>query len=264
MYTVWDEKGNRNLQIEHGLSGLETKFSSIRNKKLLRRRSLDDIEKAFLCVFIAAMHARTKCQINHMADQWRRPLEMMDEMAKRMKDATEDEKRSMAKLSPPSRASDHGSLTHDQVRQIVDDPVGTMLIPMIQTESPLLAKLDMAILTTDTKPGFITSDAPCNWFDPQAYTRPPLYRAPALIYETIEITLPVSPTECIYLNRQGISGYQKLSADATKELNRRIRFHASEHYIVNQEFVDDAWFEEKKEPEDSWDKLHMKETDSTN
>ena len=258
MYTVWDEYGGRNLVIEHGLAGLEDQFSMIRNKKFKRNQGLDRSEHLLICIFISAIHARTKSQLQHIADQWRRPLEMMDKMAEKMKTATEEEKRSMASISSLSSSSEKDGFTHDQVRKMVEYPARTMLVPMIQVEAPLLSKLDFAVFYTDTTPGFITSDRPCVWFDPKAHTRPPFYRGPALMYETIEITLPISPTQSIYLNRQGINGYQYLPESVVKELNRRVRFHASEYYVVNQDFVDDSWFDPGKEPEDSWEKQQAK------
>lgn len=69
MYTIWDEEGNRNLEIENGLSGLETQFSSIRISKLDHHRELDHTDKLLLTAFIAAMHTRTRGQLDHMSSQ---------------------------------------------------------------------------------------------------------------------------------------------------------------------------------------------------
>src|SRR5713101_5619201 len=73
------------------------------------------------------------------------------------------------------------------------------------TEICALCKLDFAVLSTTDDIGFITSDHPCVWHDPEGYKRPPMYQSPGLIYETIQITLPISPEQCIFLNRQGIT-----------------------------------------------------------
>lgn len=118
---------------------------------------------------------------------------------------------------------------------------------------PLLRALDFAILTTDDSVGFITSDNPCVWCDPLAYKRPPMHRQPALMYESIEITMPVSPKECILLNRQGVNGYRKIPPDA---MNRRTRLFADESFVVNKNVKKDIWFEQGVEPDDSWDKTH--------
>lgn len=258
MYTLWDEQGERNLHIEHSLSSLESEFSKLRAKKLAFQRDLTIEERAILITFLSAMHVRTKSQLSHISDQWQRPLEMMDELAEKMKTATIEEKKRMASLNVPSSSNDRGSFSHDQVRKMVDDPVGTMMIPALLTESKLLAKLDMAILTSKNDLGFITSDCPCVWYDPEAYKRPPFYRAPALMYETIEITMPISPSQCILLNRQGISGYIEVSDEAVETQNRLIRFDAEEFYVANANESHDVWFDPGVEPDDSWEKQQEK------
>ena len=62
-----------------------------------------------------------------------------------------------------------------------------MLLPQIQAATPLLRRLDCAVLCS-TGPAFITSDNPCVWFDPLAYQRAPLYQTAALIYKTMVLT----------------------------------------------------------------------------
>ena len=74
------------------------------------------------------------------------------------------------------------------------------------------------------------------------------------MYKTIEITLPISPSQCIFLNRQGFSGYIEVNESVVKDLNRTNRFHASNYYIMNQNKVDEDWFNPGIEPEDSWEK----------
>lgn len=253
MYTIRGKDGGRDLTIEHSLSELEDLFSNTRNHKFKRHRKLSLIEHFAICVFIAAIHARTKSQLKHMADQWRKPLEMMDRLNEWLKTASEKEKQAMAGLSGPSGSKSKG-LSYEEVKAMVEEPVRTILLPTIQTVAPLLASLDFAVMCTDSMPGFITSDRPCVWFDPKAYTRPPMYRAPALMYETTEITLPISPAQCICLNQHGINGYRYMHATGVKEFNSRTRFSASEYYVVNQNYSDDTWFDPGVEPEDSWEK----------
>ena len=104
--------------------------------------------------------------------------------------------------------------------------------------------------------GFITSDNPCIWYDSAAYKRPPLYRAPALAYETIEITLPISPRQCLWLGRSGIEAYAPANDMVVDEINRRTRFQADTCFIVNRNKTKPIWFHAGIKSEDSWDKLH--------
>ncbi|MGH7206763.1 MAG: DUF4238 domain-containing protein, partial [Nitrospiraceae bacterium] len=137
-----------------------------------------------------------------------------------------------------------------------ENPIQKMMGSMIRTLTPLLTRLDIAIFEAEDKIGFITSDHPCVWFDSDAYRRPPLYRAPALMYQTIEITLPVSPRQCVCLSRLGIGGYLPATEAIVNEFNRRTRFHADKYFVVIRNETKPIWFDAGVEPDDSWDKLH--------
>ena len=129
----------------------------------------------------------------------------------------------------------------------------TMLVPMVQEATPLLMRLDLMVLVSPG-PAFITSDNPCVWADPAAHKRPPAYQSPALIYPSIEITLPVSPRQLILLHRQGRSGYFKPSDRAVDEFNRRTRFACTQHFVCESNAKKPTWFDPGVEPEDSWRK----------
>ena len=145
---------------------------------------------------------------------------------------------------------------YEDIKRMHEKPLQTMLPMVMQILTPLLKRLDMALLITDDDIGFITSDHPCVWFDEDSYKRPPLYQAPALMYETIEITLPISPNYCLFLNRKGMSGYIDVATKVVTELNRRIRFEANEYFVVRRNAKVDYWFDSGIEPDDSWNKLN--------
>lgn len=253
MYTIECANGERDLTLEHGLSELETRFSTLRNKKLKHRKNLTVDEHIILCAFVAAMHARTRAQREHTRQQWQRVFNMGEELKEWAKTATPEQKAAMGGLS-----SGGPSLTHEDVKELVVNPLQNALFPTISTLTPLLCMLDCAILETDNNPGFITSDNPCVWWDPEAYKRPPLYQAPALIYESIQIMLPISPHKIILLNRMGLNGYIPMEDMAVDDLNRITRFSAHEYFIVNINYKKDIWFDPGVEPDDSWEKMHSR------
>jgi hypothetical protein len=118
MYTLTGMNGERDLRLEHGLSGLESEFARIRRDKLAKHGALQPGEHFLLCLFIAASHSRTPGQREHWREQWGRALKIMDDLAQRMKTATEEQKRAMASI--PSLSSKKGkSLSHQQVRRMV-------------------------------------------------------------------------------------------------------------------------------------------------
>lgn len=242
MYTITGVEGTRDLAIEDGLAQLEGKFAAIRNMKLNRHRELNNEEWVYLCAFIAAMHARTPTMREHQRSQWSGPLEIMDDIAEKMKTATVEQKRSMSRISNSGSSDKNPSLTHEQVRALVEEPLQHSVFPMIKAETPLLAKLQCTIFTTESSPGFITTDHPVVWFDPEAHLRPPMYRDVGIMHPTIEITMPLSPKQCIVLHRRTAGGYLEVSDDVVVQINRRNIHYADKKFIVNQHFSDENWF----------------------
>jgi hypothetical protein len=167
MYTIRRGDGERDLTLERGLQQLETKFTHIRTTKLAKHDVLTTEEHFLLCVFIAASRARTRVQREHLREQWREPLEHIDTILEWMNAATPEQKQAAARASFPLKSSDR-TMTYDQVRQIVEWPLQTILFPLISAEAPLLTTLDFVVYETDDELGFITSDHPCTWFDPEA------------------------------------------------------------------------------------------------
>jgi hypothetical protein len=149
---------------------------------------------------------------------------MMEEMIEWSKTATPAQKRQAAAISRP-RSKSKSSPSYAEVKELYENPIQKMMPSVIRTLTPRLTQLDMAVCETKGDGiGFITSDHPCIWFDSDAYRRPPLYRAPALVYETIEITLPISPRQCLWLTRTGIEGYLPANEMFVNEVNRRSGF----------------------------------------
>lgn len=115
LYTIELPGGRRNLVLEHGLAQLESEFVSIRDTKLRSLEPLEPAEHALLCAFVAAMHARTPAQRDHLAEQWGKVLAMADQMMEWAKTATPEQKRAAASFSPPNRER---SLTYDEVKAL--------------------------------------------------------------------------------------------------------------------------------------------------
>ena len=55
MYTINKADGSRDLILEHGLSGLETQFSAIRDRALKRHQRINPTDHIQICAFLAAM-----------------------------------------------------------------------------------------------------------------------------------------------------------------------------------------------------------------
>ena len=252
-YTVEKADGTRDLSLEHGLSGLESKFATIRKNKLSKQLPMTEEEHAYLGLFVAATQFRTRSSRKHHAGQWQHALDLMDDLADSMSRATHKQKRAAADVGIPS-SPDKKSISHEHVRHLAKYPVQSMMPVILSAATPILTKMNMLILSTDDPVGFITSDKPVTWFDPEAYKLPPLYRSPGLASPTIEVTMPLSPKQCLIFAWQCPEGYVEAPPIAVDELNRRHCALSDQHIVVQSKTTKPYWFEEFELPDDAWEK----------
>lgn len=97
----------------------------------------------------------------------------MEEFAEGMRRATPEQRHAAARISnvSPPAGPTH---THEEVKALRENPLQHMLPSMVPTTAKLLAPLKMSILCPNDFIGFITSDAPCLWHDPVAYSNTPV------------------------------------------------------------------------------------------
>jgi len=254
IYTIHGPNGERDLVLEHGLSGLESTFVGIR-EKLGRREELTPEDHVNLCAFVAAQHARTPVQRDHHAGQWGKVLAKLDRLRAWAETAAPEQKQVAASIFPGSGPV----LNYDQVKRLAEKPMQTMLRPQIQGQVRILVDMDYLVAECDPgagSSGFITSDNPCVWFDPEAYKRPPMYRAPGMTTPTIEISMPLSPLQRIIFNWQGVRGYIPVPERMVDDANRLTRAACTEHFVSNSSATKPIWFDPGVEPDDSWERLH--------
>lgn len=245
MYTIPLPGGGRDLRVEHGLSHLERGLEQLRTEYIERRRQIPEARFVKFIAFIAAMHGRTRSFRDHHREQWRRVLDTGEELEESMKKRTPEERR---RIGRTALKSDGPGITMDQVRRVVEMPIQTLMPAVLSAEVPIMSQMVMTIYCTDSKPGFITSDSPVVWFDPESVNRPPLWAGPALMYETIEITMPLSPRHLIAIHHdqpmsRGIKPVKYVDAwdETVKRMNMRTVFHADDSVVCAQDAYDDQW-----------------------
>lgn len=248
LYTIRLADGTRDLTVEHGLAGLEDAFVRVRNEKLATRAALSPDEHLLLRAFIGAMQARTPAHIEHWRGQWKRILGHMEKLSEEMLAKTPEEQDEIARVTAvPSRAG--RSLDYEEVEELSERSGGRWVVAMVQRQLPVLSQMTLSVLTTSHDLGFVTSDMPCVWFDPEGYKRPALFRGPGLAFATIEITLPASYSQMLLLSWHPLKEYIDASEAMVDELNRRTRFYCHEYFIVRRKEKRDVWFDPGKPPE---------------
>jgi Protein of unknown function (DUF4238) len=260
LYTIKRPDGSRDLRLEHGLSQLETTFSIIRRDFLSKRRQVPSARWLKLMAFVAALHSRTPVIRDHHMRFWTEVLDKGERLERRMKTASVEQKiRAAASVAP---GDDRGSMTLDDVRRITASPMEHTLGFYVAAELPLLPLMRAIILCTNSGPGFITSDSPVVWFNPEWYKNPPIFRSPCFSDPLLEISLPISPEQMLVLTHpdpdnppHGIQYLDVFERHVT-ELNRRTRFECHKEFVVRRNLTEPRWFDRGTMPSDSWEAQH--------
>lgn len=246
MYTVIAGDGERDLHLEANLSRVENEFAKLRNRKLAERKSLTPRERLLLCMFVAAMHSRTKAYRENQSAQWQNVLEFMERFESAFEKASPKEREHMAAAlggGPP--VDEDRTMSREDVRERVEQPIQSMLSVNVTTLAPMLFKTPFHILETPDGTDFITSDDPCVWFDPAVYLNPVPPGAGGLVSPTLQITLPISPNQMLVFGNglPAIGVYLPIKdQELVDNLNKRTRYSCHEHFISNSKEIRASWF----------------------
>lgn len=241
MYTIHGPDGTRDLRLEHGLSQLEGDFVTLRRDKLEKLEQLDDREEMLLAVFVAAMKSRSRRQRDHERSQWQRIKDLGDRIRKSMLSKSPEERARIGSLGAPPKPEP--TLSADDVARLAESPLQETMVASIQTRTSMLLEMDVAIICTDDDLGFISSDAPCVLFDPEARSRPFPYNVTGMSWPRAELTLPISPRLLVAYNRQGLTGYQNAaSLSVVDTLNQHRVFNAEKEIVCRRNTTRPSWF----------------------
>ncbi len=129
----------------------------------------------------------------------------------------------------------------EEIEAHVRQPTPKSVSTHIQVQPPLLMELDLVVLETDDPIGFITSDNPCIW---GGVVKEPggEVREAGLGHPDIEVSLPVSPRQSLFLSRGGIRGVKPVPSNFVNRMNRNTCLGASKSIVVNQNKTKGIWF----------------------
>ena len=245
-YTIKVDDVERDLRLEHGLSQLEARFAALRQNKLCLRLPITLRDHVHLCAFVAAMHARTKSRNEFLREQWQGALDMVKRFDTAMGEASPEQREQMARALAPTMGDEKKKgMTKEDVQKVVDHPVQHFLSAEVHVMTLGLMHIPFTIVETAESPGFITSDAPCVWFDSELCKTSPAFGAGGLISPTLEICMPLSPQQLVLFGHKHVADNRYLPAAVGNRLldpiNRRIWDYADEHVVVNQRVEKQPW-----------------------
>jgi hypothetical protein len=230
-YTIKMPNGERNLIIENTLDELESKFVRVRDL-IGKREPLSDLDRATLCLFTAAMHSRT----NKAGEHWRKTQQEMHDQVVAMEKAM--------------GAEPHTSL---ETAALLENAHQFFLAMSLESEAPLYFQMNLTILFAHDPIGFITSDAPCSWYNPKAHTMPPFYRSPGLMQNDIEVTMPLTPQLMLMFSHHKFAPYLEVGQTFVEHANHRIRAFADKEFVSWKGISRPEWFVQRELPPDAWE-----------
>lgn len=236
-YTIRTADGERDLTLESNLCRLEGEFANLRESKLNKRHRLSPKEEFLLCAFVTAQYARTKAYKAHWSPQWQKALDLCENMQELMDASSPEERRRINSALSAGEVNKDDSMTMDDVRKMVDEPIQHSLSSIVEGITPQLFRVPFLILLAPENLEFITSDAPSVWFDQTG--------SGGLSSPDIEITLPLSPTQMVIFGKKLITRGMYVPAQdkaLIENLNLRTRIHAHEHFIFNSDKLRAGWF----------------------
>ena len=234
-YTLLNPEGERDLSIEHALRDLEQAFVSVRDGALRARRSLNHLETLNVLEYMAAMTIRSKLFTGLHKKQWCAELAKMEEL-ERAAPATK-----AVRTAVPGR--EESSMGIDEVRAMASLTAPINVATMVPTMTKVFQRMKFLVLETPSEPGFITSDAPCVWFDSVTQFFPPPHNSPDLRSETIEVRMPVSPRQMAILTWHiDAPAYLAINDVSLTELNRITRGYCEKAFIVSRNVSRPEWF----------------------
>ena len=223
-YTIRTDEGQRDLSLENGLAALESRYRPIR-ALIEARKHISTEDKVWLCGFVAAMHWRTRAQRDAFREQWGHLVDIAEDLQQALDRMTPEQRRQHRPI-PPLGGTEGPSLTVDDARRIADQPLQHTLLDAVEADLAVLTRMNVAVFTTEVDFGFITSDHPCTYFDPDGGRRPPMLQS-----RTIEVALPVSSRSLVLLSWEGFPPYRAVTPAEVDNANRT-QVIACDEYIV--------------------------------
>jgi hypothetical protein len=253
MYTLTGADGRRDLRLEHGLGTIESNFTMVRKSKFSHKRPLTHDDWVWVCLFAATAHNRTASSRDHWLKQMEKIKSMFEQGA-----GPDSETRTVEPELPPHidrstvyvpQPGDFDNMKEDATRTLLESGTEVIL--------PALMGMHKTVLCTDDPLGFLTTDAPSTWYDPTAYQRHPFDRAVGFNSPGIEITLPISPSQCLLFTHQQFGPlYWEVPPESVDALNHRHAGHVPTTIVTRSKETRPIWFQVVEPPSDSWDVLH--------
>lgn len=219
LYTLRLDTGEKSYVIEETLSNLESKYATIFQEKIKNSFPLTEEEHIFLCAFVSVMLQRT---LRHRDNLER----FIDELI------GHTEALERAHEIPPHES--------DRLKRFKQDGHKVGMIRSMPDITRLLTKMSIAFLCAGGGSKFVTSDDPCNLFNPDLQWQR-IY-GPGLAQKNVSLTLPLSPDIMLCMSWMPMRGYMWWSKGQVEEANRMTIGHCYSYFVSHSPKTRRHWF----------------------
>jgi hypothetical protein len=219
LYTLRLQTGEKIYAIEETLSSLESRYATIFQEKIRKHLPLGEEEHILLCAFVSVMLQRT---LRHRDNIGRFMAELIEH--------TEALER--AHEIPPDESN--------RLKRFKLDAHKLGMMRNLPDVTQLLTKMSIAFLCAERGSKFVTSDDPCNLFNPDLQWQR-IY-SPGLAQANVSLTLPLSPDMLLCMSWMPMRGYIRWSKAQVEEANRMTIGHCYSYFVSHSPKTRRHWF----------------------
>lgn len=218
LYTI-KIKGKKNYTIEEKLANLEGRYAKVFKEKIEKHLPLNEEEHIILCAFVSVMLQRTL----RNKDNLERFYDELIEHAEAIENAHN---------TPPTESK--------RLKEYRENAHKLDVVNLLPDITQLLLEMRVAFLCAKRGAKFVTSDDPCNLFNPDLQWQK--FWGPGLGQKNIQVTLPLSPDIMICISWSNFSGYVQWAKHRVEESNRMIIGHSYKYFISHSPRTKWIWF----------------------
>lgn len=219
LYTLSLKTGGKNYFIEEALSRLEGKYAEIFRTKIKNHIPISEEEHIYLCAFTGVMLQRTlrhRDNLNHFFDELISHAEAIE------------------------REHNINPRESEKLKRIKSNTHSLGVVQILPDITELLMKMGIAFLCAPDGVKFLTSDDPCNLFNPDLQWQ--RFRGPGLAQKNVQVTLPLSTKICLCLSWTNLRGYIQLNNKRAEEINRMIVGRCYQYFVSSSSKTQKSWF----------------------
>jgi len=219
LYTIKLKTGEKSYAIEETLSNLESRYAGIFRSKIKNHLPLNEEEHIILCAFVSVMLQRTLRNKDNLEQFYDELIEGVEGI---------------------ERAHNVEPKQSQVLRRHKEDAHKLGVVQLLPDITELLMKMSVAFLVAEKRAKFVTSDDPCNLFNPDLQWQ--RFYGPGLAQKNVQVTLPLSPEIMLCMSWSNLRGYILWEKSRVQEANRMVVGHCYKYFVSHSPKPKRMWF----------------------